>query len=317
MRLNSGPAYKLFAWNVAYTKETIDYTRTQDVDLETISAWGRRLITPQFGIQAQVGYEDNNYITTGPKPSGSFWNIGPEWTPTPRTRLSATTGRRFFGSTQSLDFTHRTRLTSWALNYNEDVTTTRQELFIPSTVDTASLLDSLFLARFPDPIARQQAVQAFIAQTGLPAGLTIPVNFFTSTPFLVKRLRGSFGIHGARNTILANVFTETREATSTTGQPGAGDFAASPNTKQTGTSFIWTLRIMPQLSSSLDAGFTRTEFPGLSRQDDLTYVRLGITRQFQPRVSGTLSFRRLENDSNQPGGGYTENAVSAALSMRF
>ena len=316
LRVTSGPAFRLLTWNVAYSKENIDYRNTRDVDLETISAGLGRLITPTLRLLGNVGYEDNNYITTGPEPKGSFWSVGPEWTPTPRTRIAATTGRRYFGSTQSFDLEHRTRLTTWNVRYSEGITTAQQEVFVPVTVDAASFLDTLFLSRIPDPVARQQAVQAFIAQTGIPSDLTVPLNFLTTTPYLLKQWNAAFGIQGVRNTVLANAFASTREAVAA-GQPGAGDFAASSNTKQTGTSLTWSLRVTPQTTSNVSAGYTRTEFPGLARDDDLTFIRLQLTHRFQPNLSGSLSFRRLDNDSNQPGGGYTENAVAAALSMQF
>jgi uncharacterized protein (PEP-CTERM system associated) len=44
---------------------------------------------------------------------------------------------------------------------------------------------------------------------------------------------------------------------------------------------------------------------------------MGLTRQFQPRLSGTLGYRRQQNDSNQSASSYTENAVFASLQMRF
>lgn len=316
MRLASGPAFKLLTWNVAYSNERVKYASGQDIDTERIAAGARRLITPNLGLTANVGYEDNNYITTGPALDGAFWSVGPEWTPTPRTRLAATAGRRFDQPNYSLDFSHRTRLTTWRVNYSEDVTTQRQQLLIPTNVDTAGYLDTLFLSRIPDPAARQQAVQAFITQTGLPPSLIVPLNFFTSTPFVLKRWQASFGIQGVRNTVLTNLFVETREATAG-GQPGAGDFAASPDAKQTGASLVWNLRLTANAASNVSVGYTRNEFPGLSREDDLKFIRLSLTRQFQPKVSGSLTYRRLENDSNQPGAGYTENAVSASLSMRF
>jgi uncharacterized protein (PEP-CTERM system associated) len=317
MRLTSGPAYKLLTWNLAYSKERIEYTQTnQSIDTEMISAHGRRLITPTLGLQATVGYEDNDYGSPGPPPKGKFWSLGPEWTPTPRTRLAATIGRRYFGPSHSVDFSHRTRLTTWRIEYSEDVTTTRGQFLVPTNVSTAGILDSLLLSIIPDPLARQTAVQNFITQLGLPASLVVPLNFFTTTPFIVKRLSASFGIHGVRNTVLANVFTENREAVAA-GQSGAGDFSQTPTTKQTGASLLWSLRITGQTTSNASVGYTQSEFPGLAREDKLTYIRLGLTKQFQPKLTGTLSYRRLHNESNQAGSGYTENAVSAVLNMRF
>ena len=86
-RLSSGPAYKLQTWNLTYSKEHIDYTQThQNIDTEMVSAYGRRLITPELGLQATVGYEDDDYGIAANSPKGKFWSVGPDWEPTPRTR---------------------------------------------------------------------------------------------------------------------------------------------------------------------------------------------------------------------------------------
>lgn len=316
-RLYSGPAFRLTTWNLAYNKEHISYSQTgQSIDMQSASAGARRLLTPTLGVLANVGYEDNDYVTVGPAPKGSFWSVGPEWTPTPRTRLVATAGRRYYGPTHSLDFSHRTRLTTWHLEYREEITTTRGQAFLPVAADTASLLDSLFRSSIPDPIARQTAVQSYISQTGLPPSLTVPLNYITLVPFLEKRWLGTVGIQGVRNSVFANVFVQKREATAP-GQLAAGDLTLSPHTKQTGGTVLWTHRFTPQTSSSASVGYTRSEFSALAREDKLTYVRLALNRQFSPRVSGILSLRRLQNDSNQSGGTYRENAVSALVSIRF
>jgi uncharacterized protein (PEP-CTERM system associated) len=314
--LASGPAYKLFTWNLAYNKQHIDYDRARDVDTERITASGRRLITPTLGVRATVGYENNNFISAGPEPKGSFWSVGPEWKPTPRTLIAATTGRRFFGSTQTVEARHRTRLSTWSLEYSEDVTTQAQQAIAPTTVSTASLLDSLLVSRIPDPILREQAVQAFIAQTGLPPTALVPLNFFTTAPFFVKRLRATFGIQGVRNTILANLFRESREATDT-GVAGAGDFGSSRDIKQTGGNLTWTRHMTANVTSNVSIGYTRNGFPSLGREDEIKYLRLSLRRQFHTRTFGSLTYRRLDSDSSQAGAGYTENAVTATLTMRF
>jgi uncharacterized protein (PEP-CTERM system associated) len=46
-------------------------------------------------------------------------------------------------------------------------------------------------------------------------------------------------------------------------------------------------------------------------------VQLAVIRQFQPKMSGSLNYRGLRNESNVIGAGYTENAISAALRLRF
>jgi uncharacterized protein (PEP-CTERM system associated) len=116
--------------------------------------------------------------------------------------------------------------------------------------------------------------------------------------------------------VLANVFSNTREALSVN-QSGAGDFALTASTRQTGANLSWSLRLTAQSTANVSAGYTRNEFLGLGREDNLTLIRAGLTRQFDPRLSGSLNYRRLQNTSNQSGAGYKENAVSAALNMRY
>jgi uncharacterized protein (PEP-CTERM system associated) len=208
LTLASGPTYKLLQWNVALYKEDIDYDdpRAQDLETQRVTAGVKRLITPTIAVVANGGYEDNNYLTTGPDPRGPIWNAGGEWTPTPRTRLAATVGRRFFGTTRAFDFSHRTRLTVWNASYIEDVSTARAEFLIPSGAQTAGFLDALFTSTIPDPAARLSAVNSFIARNALSPNFSNAVNFFSTVPFVLKRLQASFGIHGIRNTLLAKVF---------------------------------------------------------------------------------------------------------------
>jgi len=318
LRLASGPAYKLLTWDLAYNKETIRYENQRDSFTEAITASARRLITPTVGLLAKVGYEDYDIGLTGTASKRSLWGAGFDWTPTPRTRLAATAGQRFYGDAYSLDFRHRTRLTTWSAGYSEDITSTRSEFFIPATTSTAGYLDTLFLTQFPDPVARQKAVEEFIARTGLPPSLGAPVNFLSSERFLVKRWRASAGILGVRNVLIANVFKETREALlGGVVLPATGDFAASNTVRQTGMSLQWNLRVSARNAWNLGGAYTRNELPGTGQINYLSFVGTGLTRQFRPRLSGSLNYRRQQNDSNQSALSYTENAALATLQMRF
>ncbi len=312
LRLSSGPGYKLLTWNLAYSKEIIDYETGADTDIEVSTLNARRLITPTVGLLAQGGYE---YYKRGPIPptEGPSWSAGLDWTPSPRTHVAATAGQRFFGNTYSLDFTHRARLTTWSAGYSENVTTTRSEFFIPATTSTAGYLDTLFSSRFPDPVARQKAVEEFIARTGLAPSLSAPINIFTTQLFLVKSWNASAGILGVRNVLIANVFGLTSEGL-------AGDLVlpTAPNTSiQIGTSVLWNWRMTARNAWNLAAAYRRNESPNTGEIAYLTHVTMGLTRQFQPRLSGALNYRRQQNDSNFAGSDYTENAVFASLQMRF
>src|SRR6185295_2068225 len=175
---------------------------------------------------AQMGYDRYESGGAVPVSEGASWSAGVDWPPSPNTRLTAAAGRRFYGDAYLFDFSHRTRLTAWSVTYTESVTTARSEFFAPSTTSTAGYLNSLFASQFPDPVARQKVVEDFIAQTGIPQGLSAQTNFFSTQLFLLKRWQAAAGILGVRNLVIANVFRETSDALNNN-QPGTGDFAAS------------------------------------------------------------------------------------------
>jgi uncharacterized protein (PEP-CTERM system associated) len=315
LRLTSGPAYKLFTWNLSYHKENIEYTGTvqdQDTKIEVSSAAVRRMITYTLALTAQGGYDYYKRGALVPASEGWAWNVGMDWTPSPRTRLAAAVGERFYGDYYSLEFTHRTRLTTWSAGYNQTITNTRSEFFIPSTSSTAAYLDTLFSTQIPDPVARQKAVENFIARTGLPPSLASPINFFTTQLFIAKRWQASVGILGVRNVVIANVFNEDKDGL-------AGDLVLpnSPNaTKQTGTSLAWNWRMTPKNTLNTSGAYIRVETPFLGQVDRYSYAGLSLTRQFQPRLTGALGYRRQQNDP-EFGSGYTENVGYASIRMQF
>jgi uncharacterized protein (PEP-CTERM system associated) len=150
--LASGPAYKLLTWELAYSREIIDYEDVlqADTDAEVATARARRLITPSLGLLARLGYENYDYRVVGPDAGGTAWGAGFEWTPTPRTSLTALAGERFYGDSYFLDFRHRTRLTAWSAGYSEEITSARSLFFVPATTSTSGYLDTLFFS----PISR-------------------------------------------------------------------------------------------------------------------------------------------------------------------
>ncbi len=316
LRLKSGPAYRLLRWSLDYAWQDIDYETQDDISIRKIRVNARRPVSRSVGLLALGGYEYYESGTLVPESKGLAWGVGADWVPTPRTRLAATVGERLYDDAYAFDFQHRTRLTAWSLSYKEEITTTHSEFFAPATTSTAGYLDTLFVPRFPDQEDRQREVEEFTARTGLPPSLGAPVNFSSNDLFIMKRWQASAGLLGARHVLIASVFDETREMLfGGSLAPSMGDFAVSDNIRQTGTSLHWNWRMTARSAWNLGGTYSREEFPDINRVDHLIYLGLGVTRQFQPRVSGSLGFRRQQNDSNQSAFGYTENAVFATLGM--
>jgi uncharacterized protein (PEP-CTERM system associated) len=316
--LTSGPAYRLLTWNLALSKSNVDYRETnQRIDAERVSAAVGRLVGQDFRLNANIGYEDSGYPDSfGQKLKGAFWSIGPEWAPSPRTRMSATYGRQYFGPSRAFHFDHRTRLTVWGLDYSESVTTTRynQTVQVPSplAVQTDALLRND--PQFQDPIVRQAEVQNRIAATP-QANLTEPLNFLTNALFLEKRLQGTLGNQGLTNSFLGSLFMSNRNALSS----GAGvgtDFGATQSVKQSGVSLSWNARLTETRVSILNFAALRSSFGRLDRTDRTVVLRWSLTEQFTPRVTGSVILGRRKNDSNEPASIYQENSVSVTLGLR-
>jgi uncharacterized protein (PEP-CTERM system associated) len=315
VQLTNSPAQRVLTWEVLYTGESIKYDTHQETTSEVFTASARRSITSNVGLLLQAGYE--RYDTGLPETiEDPRYSVGFDWTPTPRTRLAATAGERLGDETYSFEFRHRTRLTVWNVSYAEDVTTSREEFFVPATQSTAGTLDQMFLSQYPDPVARQQAVQDFIARTGLPPNLGAPVNFFSDQLFLQKRWLASLALQGARNTVVATAFWQLRELVGGTA-PAIGDFAESESIRTSGGSLAWGLRLTARNRLNLEAGHSRSEFLDTGQVDDFAYLQAGFSRQFQPRVSGSLSYRLQNKDSTQAGAEYRENAGIASLLITF
>lgn len=311
-KLGSGPAYRLLVWNIAFSRFRVDYSRNiQQVDGQSYSLSAGRLITPDLRLNASYGYEDSGYPSTaGRNLKGTFWSVGPEWTPTERTRVAGTIGHRYFGPARTLSVSHRARLTFIGLEYNESVTTTRDNLTIPTTLDVAGFVNALCRLQ-PNPV---QCLQNF---SGLPPTLSVPLEFLTDSLFQEKRLQATVGFQGVKNTITTNVFSSDRNAITTAAGGALADFNASRNIKQIGASVAWSWRLSPTLASNTGLSFTRSNFTDLNRTDRLTSFRIGLSKEFSPKMNGALNLSRLRNDSSLGSISYTENSLSATLGMRF
>jgi uncharacterized protein (PEP-CTERM system associated) len=322
LRLASGPDFGRLGWNASFRKERVDYDkRIQDVEIERTAVNLNYRLTPRVSLLAGGGYEKNNYLFVGDKPEGGFWHLGARWTPTTRTDLSATVGRRFFGNTASLNLSHRTRRTVWRATYSDDIITTRGNFFVPSVVDTAAYLDTLFAGAIADPVARASFVESFLDQTGIPRTLLDAENFITSQVFRQKRLNAAFGVNGVKNTVFVNLFHQAREAQATgtvaSDLFGINDFASNKNIRQTGAALTWAWRFAPRTSANLNASYTRSRFVETGREDDQSIIRAGLTRRLTPKTTASLIFRHLQRDSTDAAAEYRENAVTVALHMTF
>lgn len=321
LSIDSGAAFRTLGWGWRYSRRDTDYDNANSLRMEETSANLRYLLTPRFALTSSVGYEKNDYLSLGDKPQGSFWQAGISWAPTSRTNLEASGGHRYYGKSYSLMAKHRTRRTVWSLGYADLISTTQSQFLIPVTTDTSAFLNQLWQASIPDPAIRQQVVDAFISDAGLPASLSTSVNSLTNRVFLEKRWQASLALNGAKNTLLLSLFDTSRNAQTAnaidTGLLGAANLAQQDNTHQTGISALWNWHPTARTNLSLSTGLMRAESFSTGLLTDTRTYRAALNRQFAPKLKGTLEYRHFRQDYNQPGRDVRENAVTASLLMTF
>jgi len=318
LSLTSGSAFRTLGWGLNYTKQK--YSNFGFIPIETERYVGnlRYRISSKFSLTGTGGYEQFGYTPINGVASGTFWTAGFAWTPTQRTSIIASAGERFFGNTYNLIASHRTRRSAWSLNYNENITTTRDQFMIPATTDTANFLNQLWTSNIPDPVLRQQTVDAFIRDNGLSASVFDPINFISNRFFLQKRWQATVALSGTKSTLVFSIYNMLREPQTATDVDNALlGTALSSDTKQTGGNALWSYKLSPRTNANIGAIYIKTNILATGQEDETKTFRVGLTRQIQPKLNGAVNFRHVERTSNQIGAEYRENAIIASLFMRF
>lgn len=324
--LSSGTAFPVFRWGLSYSNQMITFDRTgRTVELErSIANLGYR-VTSQFSLTATGGYERNSFLSIRNKHSSPTWTVGFIWMPSERTNIIANAGQRFFGDTYFVRASHRTRLTVWDASYDENITTFNQQAQQGGGASISSSLSQLLAAQNPgmSPQLIQQNAGALLSP-GLAGAFFDPSNFFTNRLFLQKRLQASVTMNGSKNTVVLRAFNMTRNALSPAsddlGLFGPINAALLSHVRQTGGNAFWSYRLTNLTRANLNFVYTRYAFLGVNREDDHMLVRLSLSRQLPEimrNLTGVISVRRNQRDSNQPGVSYNENGVVLALNMTF
>jgi uncharacterized protein (PEP-CTERM system associated) len=268
-----------------------------------------------------MGYDRYDYQSLGGRTAGRSWSGGFDWQPSLRTSLKASIGRHYFGTTGALDARHRSRSTVWSINYGDQVTTTRQQFLLPSSIDTAAMLDGLFRARIPDPVLRQQAVEAYIRATGLPPSLANDVNYLSNRFMRQRELQASAAYTRARSTAVFTLYRTERVALSTQQSDssllGSQLLSLNDNVRQIGASLTYGYRLGPRTSLNAAANAARNRSLTTGVEQDTRALRLGLVRDVGRNVRAALDLRRVRGSVGVNAGEYHENAISASLSAQL
>jgi uncharacterized protein (PEP-CTERM system associated) len=322
LNLASGSAFRTVGWGLAYTHQDMNNRLGGPSSSENALFDLRWRYSPQISATASTGYDSYDYKSLGGSTAGRSWSAGFIWTPSARTRVQASYGRRYFGKTGSLAASHHSRHSVWSINYSDAVTTTRQQFLLPSTIDTASMLDTLFSASIPDPVLRQQAVQAYLQATGLPPSLANNVNYLSNRYLRQKQLQAAVVFNWAHSSLATSLIRSERNALSLRESDsdllGGQLTTLNDNVRQRGINCVFTYRLSSRTTATATAGVDRSTSLDTGIEQTHRQLRVGMARRIERRLSMALELRHLEGRSDAlTSGQYRENAITAALTAQF
>ncbi|MFC0250931.1 TIGR03016 family PEP-CTERM system-associated outer membrane protein [Massilia consociata] len=317
--LASGRSFDTVGWGLSYMRQDLSDEVSGETSSESASSNVRYALNKRLWLTARVGYDRYDYQAMGGRTEGRSWAGGFDWTPSQRTRLNAEIGRHYFGQTGKLLALHRSRHTVWNISYDDFITTSRQQFLLPSTIDTAALLDRLFSTTITDPVLRQQAVTDYIRLTGLPPSLADSINFMSNRYLREKRLQGSMGYTKGRSRAVVSLYRSERTALSDqqsdSGLLGSQLSSLNDNVRQKGATLNYSYRMNSRTSLVGAATFTRSLSLTTGYESSNRELRAGLTRQLGNDLRGAIEVRRASGGRGPNAGDYRENAISATLTV--
>ena len=294
--VRSGSAFNDLSWGLNYSKQSVSNSIN---DSQSASATLGYRLTGKFRVFASGGREKHSYTSAGSTPEGAFWSAGFGWAPTSRTSIEASYGRRYFGKTYSFNLSHHTRVTTWSAGYSQDITTTRALQLTP--LGTVYLYDCGAIGRVLTTDPNYDPANCRLLSSSL-----VLTSSLTDEAFISKRFQASLGISTGKSNVTFTGFNSLRQLQS-----------SATEDRQYGVSGSWSWRFAPRTTSNFSANWTRNTFTALARQDELWFFTLGLTRQFQPKLHGSLNVRHTQRESSDASGEYREDSITAALNMTF
>lgn len=272
-------------------------------------------IDPQIKLLLNVGRESDNFSLAQNR-SRTTSGYGIDWAPTERTLLSLKQDQRSYGDSYSLNFTHRTALSSWRLTDSRSVSLPAQQMTQAPMSSAYDLLNQQLTSQYPDPAER--AVRTFeqLALLGIQADALVYGNLMSLQPYEQRRQEASFSLTGANNTV---TFTLQRSTSSRFGNgiglPG-DDFAASSNIRQSGISGNWAHKLSPHSALTFNALSSRSEGDAATQETRLRSYSLLLSTKLGVHTSATAGLRQTTFD-NTGGISYEEQAVTGSLVVAF
>ncbi|MBT9590667.1 MAG: TIGR03016 family PEP-CTERM system-associated outer membrane protein [Thiobacillus sp.] len=321
--LSSGPQFNDLSWGLNYSLRQLDSGATGgNSTFERASVTAGYALTRKFRIFGTYGQERNAFLNASGA-DGVFYSGGFGWAPSRRTNIEASIGERYFGRTYSLSANHKMRATNIRVSYSEDVSDISQQFLQDSgrifwvcggqLFETSDFKPPSVQAGCAGPYTGTQVALAFNA-LGVPLSDLIAAGFvdraLANGIYVIKTFNAGVSWSRSQLGLGLSVFDTKRIYQSiagtedhTQGVSGTVSYRLSPHTSANGS-----------LSLSRNSTVSVIAPP---RQDDLATLSLGMNHRFDKDLSGALTYRYQQRNSDAPNSDFNENSLTATANMRF
>ncbi len=273
--IESGTAFTQYFWNFNYAYNDTSYDVNRSTRSETYRAVLGYHYSRRLDFTFTTGYEDYN---DGRDDGGTGWRAGFIWDPSPRNHLEVEAGHRFFGNTYLMDFTHRGRLFTWNINYNDSI------------VDT-----------------RSQIINNNNSQQENPDNIIVPLTNFTAQYYLSRRFSGDVSYTHKKSTVRLGVFNERRYFTD----------SDKKDETDTGINLSWNLNVGRRTNMTTRVSWDKLEDLQINNTQDRREFSWSLSRTLTPTMTGFLTISHRENDADIHFDEYTENSISLNVTKTF
>lgn len=314
--LNESNAFGPLGWGLTYSNTR---TRYDGEELGDQSQWqGRGMlmydITPRVQVNATAGRESNDFSGTGQE-SFTTKGVGANWTPTPRTSLSASYEDRIFGTGYDVSFRHRFARSAIDASFNRDIQSSLDSRF---GGEEERLYREYYdaLGTITDPVAREIEARRLVGEQIGGGGVTATVS---NSQFIARTARIGYTLVGVRSTFRVQLQQSDRErlGVAVIDDP-LDDLSNYDQVTDRSASMSLTRRLSPLTSGSASLSRSKSEGTGVeTAETKRTTFSLGLNTRFGENATGGLVYRYQKADGTGAGADFTENVVSANLGIRF
>lgn len=319
--INSGSNFRVIGWGLTASEDEFSDARSGGTRHQSLLGNLSYRVSPAMSLTADSGYERYSYTARGSQTEGRNWSAGFVWTPSSRTRLQLSAGDHFYGKTVTMALAYRAHRSSVTASYGDTITTTRENFLRQGTPGTVELLDNLFKATIPDPVQRAEAIQAYIAATGIKPVLGTNVNFFSDRFLRQKQFVLGYALESAHATTVLSLSKTRTSPLSDEIDPNAGaqlPLGIDSNVDQTGAQATYNLRLTGSTEAYGSLTVQHSKSLTLHVSSDSETLRLGGTHRFSKTLRAAAEVRHARGGFDTLGGRrYHENAITAMIMQQF